>query len=245
MFKESLRASKQSGIFKEAIEQFGRELTQFFPDKDVGAFLIKTSDEVNDPLKYRTSKDSPFPFFTYRLDSVAPNREKYNRSTLFRNGLIIDDYITTIPGERPDDPNKVYSTLHLTPVDVTFDVIFFCEYNDLYSFIPMWQQAAQNHYLNFQLEAGTQSIPINIEMSEDLSVGEIDPDKGQYAQIVSSVVMSAYHGVESNIRPINSYKMTTGIVSDKRPTAELVPSLQINKRKDTTVFTKNAFEGDT
>jgi hypothetical protein len=240
-----LRSKPQSPIFKESIEQFGRELSNFFYNKDyVPSFLLKADDDLSDVGKLKDNEHFAIPLWTYRLDSLSPNREKFNRSFLRRNGLVLDRVISRYDLEgkplRPEDPNKFYHTLHLSPADLTLDVAYYCSADDMYDFGPMWQQAAQDHYLNFQLEVGEeQFVNIKCELSEDVTFSGLTLDDNQYTQFVSSVVMSTYHGVMSDIKPINSYALNTGLV-DKQAGKEnsLSPVSTITRKKDSTVFVK-------
>jgi len=96
------------------------------------------------------------------------------------------------------------------------------------------------------LEVGDdKDIAIKCELSEDVTFSEIALDEKRYVQFVTSVVMSTYHGVISNVRPINSYKMNTGVITDKQEEGSaLAPSMQVEKRKDTTVFVNRRSERD-
>jgi hypothetical protein len=240
-----LRDKPQSFVFKRSIDQLGQELSNFFFDRDyVPAFLLKATDDLSDVAKLRSLDNFGIPLWTYRIDSMSPNRERFNRGFLRRNGLVLDKVLSirTVDGElqRPEDPNRFYHTLHLTPTDVTFDIAYYCSADEMYDFGPLWQQAAQEHYLNFQLEAGEeQYINIKCELSEDVSFSGIELDEQQYVQFVSSIVMSTYHGVMSEIKPINSYSVRTGVV-DKAQDGKLQPVSEIIRKKDTTVFVKRA-----
>jgi hypothetical protein len=241
-----LRSRPQSSVFKDSIAQLGRELSNFFFEKEyVPAFLLKADDDLSDVAKFKSSEHFAIPLWTYRIDSMSPNKERFNRGFLRRNGLVLDKVVSRRDdnGEliRPEDPNKFYHTLHLTPADVTFDIAYYCSADDMYEFGPLWQQAAQSHYLNFQLEVGIeQFINIKCELSEDVTFSGINLDEVQYTQFVSSVVMSTYHGVKSNIKPINSYSVKNGIINQKHnKDAELVPSVEITRQKDSTIFFKN------
>jgi hypothetical protein len=243
----SLRDKPQSFVFKKSIDQLGQELSNFFYNKDyVPAFLLKANDDLGDVAKLKEYESFSIPLWTYRIDSMSPNKERFNRRFLRQNGLVLDKIIATrnLDGEllRPDDPNRFYHTLHLTPADVTFDIAFYCSAEDMYDFGPLWQQAAQDHYLNFQLEVGEDKfINIKCEISEDVTFSGVELDEQQYVQFVSSIVMSTYHGVVSNIKPINSYAVRTGI-KDTNVDKELEPVSEIIRKKDTTVFVKRADE---
>lgn len=248
----SLRDKPQSFVFKESIDQLGRELSNFFYNKDyVPAFLLQATDDLSDVAKYKDEKNFGIPLWTYRIDSQSPNKERYNRRFLRQNGLVLDKVkaIRDLDGNfiRPEDPNKFYHTLHLSPTDVTFDIAYYCSADDMYEFGPLWQQAAQDHYLNFQLEVGeNQYINIKCELSEDITYSGIDLDNQQYTQFVTSVVMSTYHGVMSDIKPINSYAIDTGFVDHKADNRDeiLTPASQIIRRKDATVFVKRNGEAN-
>jgi len=252
MNRQDLRTAPQSNIFKASIEQFGRELGNMFPDRliadreDVPVFLIKSSGDLKDIRDQKQDNKFAIPLFTYKLSNMTIVKDRFNRNTLRNRGILTKKVKKPEGDSRLDDPNVVYKSLHLTPVDVTMEVVFICSYEDQLYFGPIWQQAAENKFLSFPIDIDDITISIKVQLSEDIDFTDINFDDAMsYVQCTTSAVMSTYHGVESNTKPFNSIRVDTGIIPHgENSEKEILPSMTIKKNKDTTFTIKRRIEGE-
>lgn len=247
MIARERRQLPQHPIFKESIEQFGRELANFFPDKDtIPSFMIKQDEDLKDVKDQYNSEKFGIPLFTYVPDTLSPDKDIKNRGFLARNGIIIDPIIKPKKGERLDNPWLSYRVLYLTPAALNINVYYYCSYADQYEFAPMWQQAAQHRYLDFRMEIGVKTFFFKVDLSEDVTFSPLELDNNTYLKFTTSAVLHTYHGNVGTVKPATSMQINTGIIDHGDvPDKQVQPSMEITKEKSTTFKVKNRIDGET
>lgn len=243
--KQDRRNLPQHPIFKESIEAFAQELANFFPDEDtIPAFSVKQDDDLKDVRDQYKSEKFSLPLFTYMLDTLSPNRERANNGFLSRNGIVIDK-IPNRGNTRLENPWLSYNVLYLTPADLAINVYYYASYDQQYTFAPMWQQAAENRYLDFTITVGERDLPFRVDINPDVSFTPVNLDEGTYIKFATSVVLHTCHGVVGKVKPATSARINTGIIDHgDDPNKKIQPSTQITLEKGRTFKVVNKVEED-
>lgn len=243
--KQDRRSLPQHPIFKESIEAFAQELANFFPEGDlVPTFSVKQDEDLKDVRDQYKSEKFSLPLFTYMLDTLSPNTERANNGFLSRNGIIIDK-IPNRTDTRLENPWLSYSVLYLTPADLAINVYYYASYDQQYTFAPMWQQAAKNHYLDFAITVGERDLTFKVDINPDVTFTPVNLDDGTYIKFTTSVVLHTCHGVIGKVKPATSSRINTGIIDHGDiPDKKVHPSTEITLEKGRTFKVVNKSEED-
>lgn len=248
MYRRDLRDKPQSKIYRESIEQFGRELGNFFRDiPSVPVFQNKSDADLKDLREQVKTQNFALPFFTYRImDLDDPPTDRGNRGTMRRLGKITNRKVEPTGDQLLDNPWYTYKVLNLTPTNVNMEVVLYWDYNNLIDFGPLWQQAAEGNFLNFSLFENDLELKFRVILNPGVSFyGDQDFSDNSFSRASTTATLQTYHGVVSEVKPATSTRINTGIVDHENYEGKQVQaSSQITRTKSRVFKVKHFHEGE-
>lgn len=208
-------------IFLMSLEGLGLQFINFFEDRKTRVVTISNNGHMRAML--RKYKELEFPYFALQMQTAELNRDGLAPKNLQRTGVL----------GAMDETKSYRHKFFFSPVTVGVRVVFCAQdVKDIYEFVQQWLYAVTSQELKYELEADTFTVPINLELEENLSVPELEnEDVGEIFMLETTIRVRTFVGkVEKRMIIRNARSIftaegenTTNLDREVRKTSEFSP----------------------